>query len=516
LTKLTQLLFKTNFFLLLFLSSIGVLEAGAVDVSLVKDKKILDQINRDGTLIPMGKGSLFVPYLADLNREPSYTIYKNSKFVKNASPGRRTALNPGKYTLFIGSGPLNIREKIEAVINEERVTVVIPSWSALTVTILDTNNNQIREGYQIANEETKLYIASGVGADDLKGEKQQIWILKPGLYRVMKKGESADSFKNYITVRTRAGFPTNVSLIFDEKLRELVGGGETSGHREGGAQQGNWNFKAMLAGNFSFINDGYVGSENKSSIVFGASLNGSIIFELDKYLFINKLEIYEQFQKSDIPVLEFTRDSAKFDSSFIYRINKYMGPYISLRARTSFFNRYEEIADNQNVTVEERDGTSTVISPGTWFQTGYPFSPLIVQEGVGMNFEYRHGTIFSIDTRLGWGVRQDIASKMYDTSNIEEGTIERVKSFNNTFGPEFSLHFTLSPLSFFEIREEFETLIPVENSKMWSYISKTTLSLWISSFASIQYEFDIERNPSTSDSSKELHSLTLQLFYKLL
>lgn len=63
------------------------------------------QLAKDPTLVPMGKGAIFVPYLVDSQREPRFSIYKNGFFVKDAEPGRRISLNPGKYEVHLGSGP---------------------------------------------------------------------------------------------------------------------------------------------------------------------------------------------------------------------------------------------------------------------------------------------------------------------------------------------------------------------------------------------------------------------------
>lgn len=492
---------------------------------------IQKQLDMDMTLIPMGKGALFVPYILDSQREPTYTIFKENEYVTDAEPGKRVPLNPGKYTIYVGSGPLDLRSKMDVSIDLERVTAVSPVWSALVINVYDENSNALRESYQIISEETKLTIGFGVGADETLGEKAQIWILKPGLYRLMKKGESPDSFRNFVTVRTTENKASAAVLYFDDKTRQVLGGGEVSGEK-GGYVIKNWVFKAVLSGVFSFTNQGYFDSDQKAvnSLSLGSSFNGSIIFDKNNYLFTNKMEIYESFLMQENRKILNNRDLFKFDSLFMYRFVKWMGPYVSTRLKSRLFWSYQDfsrIGDDVDLVAVERDGTRNILDKSRLTVLTKSFSPTTVQEGVGINMEYRHGNIFYIAGRAGYGFKQDIAPYYYDDSSeaysvsyrdfaIRIKEIKRVTPFQQTNGPEFSLYFSVMPFSFIELKEDFISLLPINNYKQTYFSSESTVSVWISSFASIQYYFYLERQPSLSTNISSYHALTVQLFLKLL
>jgi len=516
-------LIKKIIFFLLFLN-IFTLSGKSVDIKEVTDPKILEQLNQDPTLLPLEKGALFVPYIVDSKLEPHYAIFKDGEFVADAETGRRLPLFEGEYVIYIGSGPLDMQMEIKVSVYKERITVVIPSWSALIIKTIDQNNNDIRESYTLINEKTKIQVGAGSGADVLRGEKDQIWILKPGLYRVMKRGESPYSFQNFVTVRTQRGKLSTVQMIFEEKTRMVLGGGEVISDTEDRKYTGNWSFKANISGNFALINSGYLkgGSGDTFDFTFGSTLNLSVIYDDSNFLFINRLEINELFQKPDKEKLRFVKDLMKFDSSFIYRINQYVGPYVSLRLRTPFGYKYFKTPKDTAatpITVVEENGDSERLGADQTFTYAKSFSTTILQEGTGLNVDYSYGNVFKITGRAGWGFRQDFNPFSYDISKLEsDSTITRVPYFKNLTGPEFYLYISWFPFSFLELKEEFDALLPVDDVNNFNFLSKTSAFLWISRFAAIQYEFEIEKSPSTNsnDTITSEHTLTVQIYYNFL
>jgi hypothetical protein len=508
---------------LIILFSFLFINGQAVDIREVTSKKILRQINEDPTLTAMGKGALFVPYIVDPMLEPHYTIYQDGEYLRDAETGRRVQLNPGDYEIYIGSGPVDLRIKIKATIEEERTTVVIPTWSALIIQTIDQSNNSLRESYQIVNEETKIQIGAGTGADIIRGEQEQAWILKPGLYRIVKRGESPSSFQNFVTVRTQRGKLSTVQMVFDEKTRFVVGGGEVISDIEDYARRGKWSFKAILSANFSLVNSGYIsgGTGSTNDISLGSTLNASVMYDDINYLFINRLELNEQFLKPDKDKLRFIKDLLRFESSFIYRINRFVGPYISFRLRAPLFNKHIKTGSDPDnlVTVIERDESTRELQPETNFTYSKSFSTTTLQQGAGLNVDLNYANTLQFTSRAGWGHRQDFNSFNYDVSKISEtNEITRTKYFNHQYGPEFYLYFSVFPLSFLELREEFEALVPIEETEKFSFLSKSSAFLWISRFAAIQYEFVLEKSPATTDvkTITSEHTLTVQVYYNFL
>jgi len=490
-----------------------------LDAQQVRDSSIREQLARDSTLVPMEKGALFVPWIVDSQREPTYAVYRGEEFVTDAEPGRRLILDPGSYIVYIGSGPLDTRMVFYVAVKPERVTVVIPTWSALEVRVTDEFNTPLREGYQITEEETKLYIGSGTGVDESRGEKPLIWILRPGLYRIAKRGESPDSYRNFVTVRLVEHRATTVLLIFDEKTRQLLGGGEVAG-KERVTEKGNWDLTLLLSGNLSFTNSGYfVEREKVNALALGSAVAFGSLYDDNEWLFNTRLDLFEDFMLQDEERIRNTRDQVKFDTSLIYRITRWLGPYVAGRLTTRFFFDYRDYtATGETYVGVERDGRRWTMNPAKILisKTG---SPTTIQEGVGMNAEYRHGTLFFVTGRVGYGAKEDIAPFYYDESRDDSATPEkelyRIAPLTYSHGPEFSLYFSFMPFSFVELREDFISLVPVQSPRDTSFTSETTLSFWISSFATVQYYFRAERQPFISREVKGSHVVTVQIFYRV-
>jgi hypothetical protein len=306
----------------------------------------------------------------------------------------------------------------------------------------------------------------------------------------------------------------------------LTGGGEIFSYDNDIENKIGWTYHAIFAGNFAFNNSGYLNSNNKDmkSYSMGTTINISLKYDSPKYLFINQIESFEQFQKANDSNLVFTRDIFQIDSSLIYRLNEYFGPYVSITLRSSFFNQSYKVSGNnvKTFTVNEK-GNKTLLKPDSDFVFKKSFSPTTLKESTGINFRYIYGTFFKTDARLGWGLKQDFAPLYYDVSQTEksinnsddtEKDLIKQPFFQQSYGPDFSVSTSITPFSFLEISEDFTALIPVNTNESIFFSSRTTTSLWISNFAAIQYEFLIEKN-ITALLTQTNHLLTIQLFYKL-
>ena len=186
------------------------------------------------------------------------------------------------------------------------------------------------------------------------------------------------------------------------------------------------------------------------------------------------------------------------------------------RHRTPFAYRYIVTPGRQNTSIVESDGAESEIEPETLFVYSKSFSTTIIQEGIGLNADYSYGNILKLNGRVGWGFRQDLNPFAYDISQLENDyEISRLSYFTSLYGPEFYFYFSWFPFSFFEIKEEFDALLPVDNVDNFSFLSRSTVSIWISRFAAIEYEFEVEKSASLKSNRTitSEHSLTVQIYY---
>ncbi len=479
------------------------------------------QLEFDKTIPLMQKGVLFVPYLVDDQREPSYLIYDQyGKYIKAGKPGHRVFLDPGKYSLLIGSGPKNLRFTKEVVIEMEQLTIVKPDWSALIVDTVDQFGNRQRKGYLLYDEESKFLIVTGFGADASKGERTAVWILPPHLYRITKRNETSDSLTNYITVRTVAGKASYSKMVFDSETDRILGGGETTDFFFFSSESG-WSFNNLMSGVFSFTSSQSVqGKQDTQTYSFGVEIKSNTSFDKEKYYFTNRLEIFEYFQSTsatnssnnqETSYLVNTKDTLKNNLVGIYRISNYLGPYMSLALKTNLFRHYAH--DLNNIKIIDSDNNERILTNVKSFAVSDYLGSTSLQEGAGLNLEYKYTTILSLFLRLGYGLKQDISRNVYvfNESNTELKEVDGIEFLQ---GPEISFYLTSSPFSFLDITIDILSLIPNMSIEQSYFTFQSTVMLKLSSFISLNYNLWIERNGIIDNLFQKTHALTIQLYYR--
>ena len=99
------------------------------------------QLERDPTLIPRGKGFLFVPTMSSPLNEPRYRVFRGNKEVSEANPGTGILLNPGNYEVFIGSGSIAQMMSRTVEVKDGMTTLVKPFWAGLVINVIDENRS---------------------------------------------------------------------------------------------------------------------------------------------------------------------------------------------------------------------------------------------------------------------------------------------------------------------------------------------------------------------------------------
>ena len=182
------------------------------------------QLAEDPQLIPKGKGMLFVPMMSvPHGNEPSFQVYrKGGKLLGSASPGSGVLLAPGTYRVRIGSGAISqmIRKTVEVV--EGSSTLLKPDWAALVIDVIDQTRTPVSESYELYQEETQENFGQGLGIEEERGEKVRTWILKPGVYHVVKVGESFSTIRKF-SVRLEPGKLVQRDLVYDDSSGDFIG-----------------------------------------------------------------------------------------------------------------------------------------------------------------------------------------------------------------------------------------------------------------------------------------------------
>lgn len=372
---------------------------------------ISEQMAKDRTTVPMGKGGIFIPRLTELHKEPDIEIVDSLKrTVVSGEPGVTYSVEPGKYSVMIGSGTHRQRIIRNVEVEEFNTVPVLPDWSGLIVETIDTNSTVIRGEYEVVRIDEFEPFGRGYGADVTLGEAVKAWILKPGIYKILGRGESYNTLKNFVTVRLLPGELTRLVLIEREDDMAIMGGG-TIEIDAGRKITSNWKYGGNVGGNIQFVGDIDRSQENRQDDLSSMlSLNTAIWLRylnnpIDWETTISLKEGFNIDRQVSSFSFQGAADDFKVRSLFIWRFYKWLGPYGNSEFKTNllpknllrdkkerfYFIKDDNSLDTANYSIE----SSLRLNPS--------FCPLTVDIGGGANIDALNLNMLDIAVRLGAG-----------------------------------------------------------------------------------------------------------------
>ena len=384
-----------------------------------------EQIDEDSRMIPVGKGAVFIPRFSDPALEPTVQINDSAgKMCAWGETGKKYPLEPGEYSVVLGSGSMNQRVVKKISVVEGRDVPVIPDWCGLSIDVVDENNLPFRGVYEMARLDSFETYGRSYGRDLTRGERVKTWILKPGLYKIFTAGASYNTLTNFITVRLVPGEFRRVIIIENQKDLKIVGGGVINPSAISSHRQSHWSHNLNVGGTIMFnATKDRVTTENTDNLTDVAFLTlfdlkykrGSIDWETNVFWkeglnFVNLL-------LSDIT---YTGDDFRITSLYVWRvIFSWLGPYCRTEFRTHFFpvyTRFEKNAPNHYFIVLNPDTTLQEIDSKKTSKEIQPiFSPLTGEVGVGTNIDMFSRDNYDAKLRLGIGYSQiNLWNQKYD------------------------------------------------------------------------------------------------------
>ncbi len=390
-----------------------------------------DQLSRDGTLIPLGKGAVFVPTYSEPRREPEVTVYStHGRLVKAGQPGERLLLDSGSYVLRIGSGTSVQQMPVDVTIEEGHTTVVPPDWGGLIVETLTADGAYIDGQYEVIRMEKWINYGKGHGLKQERLQDIKAWILPPGLYRISKPGEGFNSLRNYVTVQINAGELAQVELIYDKEVNgELISGGLKSlnAHLKVGS---NWTYGLRAGGNVDLTRNTDDADVRKEAMQVTSDLRVRAQFDNISYLGTTELLFQDNFIKERGHPFNVNSDIAEFRTIWIRRLNSWLGPYIRGTVDTHIFEKYSA---KDTVTIAEYVGVDTAGNPvkvthldsSRSFLVAPALDPIIFREGVGVNVEFISKYYLEATAQMGMATHQTLVDGSYTGNSQNEYTLNK-------------------------------------------------------------------------------------------
>jgi hypothetical protein len=77
----------------------------------------------------------------------------------------------------------------------------------MQVHVIDEQYGSVRASYEIIRMDDRAYVGLGFGTDEQAGEPVSTWILRPGLYKIIRVGETYRARRDFFTVRVEGMNP---------------------------------------------------------------------------------------------------------------------------------------------------------------------------------------------------------------------------------------------------------------------------------------------------------------------
>jgi hypothetical protein len=479
------------------------------------------QLERDATMIPFGKGAIFVPAMTNPLDEPPVAVLQAGSKIAEGTTGARIVLSPGTYEIRVGSGAVTQQSIVQVSVREKNTTVVPVSWAGLQIHVVDEQYGSLRGSYELIRVSDREYMGIGFGTDEQAGEPVSTWVLKPGLYKVVRAGDNYRARRDFATVRLVEGKLTHFLLVLDRDTGEQAGAGEVPEGELFRARDG-------FFGSFLFGGDLSLNHRQGSLLVDGLSfavnafVDSRFSIEIATNPLLLQLQVEEGLSKGpDLPWVK-TKDRIDLDALYVYRLYPWLGPYARLGAESNIFNTDQPIADDGAVIVRTADGADGPPQLGlATFRVSPPFGLVSLKEGGGINVRVLKTLFAETNLRTGVGARHRFARDLYqevgNAPGVADGTLtfQEIES-SNLVGVEATVLALVRPTRFLLVNVELDSLVPFTGLDQTVLEIEASAALKITSYLSLNYVVRYLRDRVLLDEDRIEQDILLRFSVELL
>ena len=468
------------------------------------------QLERDPTLIPKGKGLLFVPMMTSALNEPSFRVFRDNKLIREAFPGTGVVLAPGSYKVLIGSGSDTQMMSRTVPIEAGMTTLLKPFWSGLVIDVIDEQRTPIDESYEVYRENPQDSYGVGFGVEEERGEAVKTWLLPPGVYSVVRVGDNISTTRKF-SVRLEPGKLTQRNLVVDTSDNFIGFYPPARRGRLAQVDDSRWKTSLQLSGSPRLFTSQNTTGADRSVLSLSAEIIGSSVYNSDRHYANLRLDFEEGFTRQEGDDFRQSVDEFEVRATYIYRLSKRIGPYLRGVFNTRLFAEEEHFDQPRTLLIQDGDQSDprTGISD---FTLSPPFSPLELRQGIGINSQVISSFPLNLDMRVGFGARQSYVTDTYDLNS--SGTIARKLGDKTTTGLEAVLLLRSRFSRFPSLDSEFDLLIPKTATDTWEFNWENRLRLPLSRFVNMVVVFNFKRQPPVQRMQSEQQVL-LRLNYLL-
>jgi hypothetical protein len=481
-----------------------------------------EQLAADKTPVPGGKGALFVPRLTRRSSEPAISIVNKGE-VTAGKVGQRIVLPPGDYVVIVGSTTPKQSVSVPVTVTEGETSLVPVHWGGLRIEVVDDKLIPHRGSYELIRADNREVYGVGFGADTLQGETLNVWLLPPGLYRVLQTGQSYRARTDFATVYVPENGLARFRLVMDPNSEEFRGAGVLVPGEFGAtaAVDERWKKYLVLGMNGSLTQSSdVVGATNQMVLTGDVFAEGYVAYDHNRH-FVSALGEVEAglsqtrpAEGAPLPLLK-TKDRLRTDLLYTWFAKEdVFGPYVRAGVLTQALPTEILTSEDVTIAIRELDGTQStrVLLANETFQVADPWRPTILREGVGVNTRIVDNRYVTLAWRVGFGMRQNMFEGTLvedDLAGTEAIEYNRLSSFNQE-GIESTVRgiFRLTGWAVYSTDVEFFTDFNTLDQPTIEW--GNTLSMRVTEYLALNYNADLVRLPQVSDKNQFSQSVLLR------
>ncbi len=449
------------------------------------------QLELDPTLIPKGKGLLFVPTMTSGRSEPNFLVFQGGREIAEANTGSGVLLSPGIYKVMVGSGSIDqmVRRKVEIV--EGYTTLMKPVWSGLVIDVIDQNRTSTNDSYELFGLSNQENYGIGFGVEEERGESVRTWLLPPGVYEVVRVGDNISTTRKF-SVRLEPGELVQRNLVVDTPSGNFVGFYPHSSQLRTSQRGSHWKSSWELSGSTLFNTSQNTTGEDRTSISFSGQVLQSSRYNSENHLFILRLILEEGLTKEEGRAFSKSLDELEVRGTYIYRLVVGIGPYLRGVLHTKILAS-ETLYDNPRTLhlIDAAGDTTETLTEVNEFTLSPPLNPLQLRQGIGINSQLIRSFPVNVDLRVGLGARQTYVSDTFDLS-ADRSSARLLKNTSST-GFEALLVMDARLSRFASLDSELDILMPSLNTDSWELNWENRFRLVLSRFVNMDIVVDLKR-----------------------
>ena len=482
-------------------------QAGSAQETTWDSPPVSSQLEHDDTIVPIGKGSVFCPYMTDQENEPSYGVLQDGDIINHAPMGSRIPLAPGTYTVVYGSGTKDQMMQKRVRVEEGATTLIKPDWAGLVVDVIDESRTQVRDYYELLRLPDGRSYGIGQGIEQGLDERLRTWILPPGQYKIVKPGGNINDVVNFGTIRIETGELIRTVLVVDHTTGDFLGFGYRPDLREtAGITSNVWQVRSELAGNalLSYYPSAQSGSDSDANFTATVQWLTDGRYESGNHIVPIWVNLEEGLSLNDNNDLTKYIDKAELKFTYIYRLMNLASPYVRFNVESRLF-KTRHIFDEPTDYREISGGDTLTVLAADDIKLANQFSPIVLKQGFGINSILIKTLPMNLNLRSGYGARQTYArnAKIYDS---DTGILAPVQESKLT-GAEFLLLGDVRIGRYFLLDMEFDILMPSSDSDSWIFDGENRLRFNLTSAVSLLLTMEYWRTEDFDETQTRYQTL---------